>query len=166
MTTPTAFQESSRTRALRVDQWGNVEDFTLPAAAAPLALSTLAGNGVFGSLIRDDGTGTPTWYTPSFGTVTQGTSNATAVTLNARAGVITMFGPIAATTKASFILNNSAAETGGLMVVTPISSGIVSVNMVYSGAGAVTLHVYNHDASPTSAAVKLHFIVMTPTTTH
>lgn len=88
------------------------------------------------------------------GTVTQLTSNATAVTLNNHTGVITLFGTIAAAGSATFTVNNSvvtanskiflSAQHGGgatvtaSVTITGLAAGSFSITVVNAGAGNMT----------------------------
>lgn len=182
----TTFQEGARNRPLRIDLWGNAELHNTDGGTISnstinnstitnstigntndINVGALTSNSVEGSLLRVDSGNNTVWRAPSFGTATQLTSNTTSVALDARAGIVTMFAVLAGTTKVTFDLLNNLAVTGGMAVVTPDTSGIVSINIEYPAPGGIIrCHVFNHDVAPTAAPVKVHFITMSPTTTH
>ena len=89
------------------------------------------------------------------GTVTQLTSNATAVTLNAHTGVVTLFGSVTAASNTTFTINNSTVtanskiflqvqHTGGTgatssIIIATIAAGSFSVIIKNTGASDMTL---------------------------
>lgn len=101
------------------------------------------------------------------GTVTQGTSNSTSVTLNNLSGVITMFGTVAAVTSEKFTLTNSTIDTTSIVLVTAeaTTSADVACSVAIDSvaSGSVDILITNHDGSnATSAAPKIHFYIINP----
>ena len=102
------------------------------------------------------------------GTVTQTTSHATAVTLNKRAGVITLAADaVAATTNAQFTVNNSTVQADSVILVTMQDENTqdnkqlaCAINTVAAGSFIISV-VNPHSATSTSAtASKIHFLVI------
>lgn len=89
------------------------------------------------------------------GTVTQGTSNTTGVTLNNHTGIVTLFGTIAAGGNATFTITNNQViagskiflqvqHTGGATVtptvaISALAAGSFQVIILNSGAGNMTV---------------------------
>jgi hypothetical protein len=99
------------------------------------------------------------------GTVTQSTSKSTAVTLNKPCGQITMNNAaLAANTNVNFVLNCSVAATSDIIVINHQSGaaayGTYDVSARVSGAGFVTVSVYNKTAGSLSEAIILNFAVI------
>jgi hypothetical protein len=103
------------------------------------------------------------YATGAGGTVTQGTSKSTAVTLNTVTGAITMHNAaLAAATIVSFTLNNStiaatdyigvAHESGG-------TTGAYTINCRATGAGTAACDVRNNTAGSLSEAIVIRFFV-------
>src|SRR5690348_1649054 len=76
------------------------------------------------------------------GSVTQLTSNSTAVTLNSSSGTITMFGVINSTVTASFTVNNSLVTASSVV----IASVGQAANGLDSGVAPLTVNVNNVQA--------------------
>lgn len=99
--------------------------------------------------------------------VTQATSTATGVTLNSRAGVITMFTSVAATTVgASFVLTNSYIGTSSNVQAwvsgytgTLSANGFPAVTSVIPAAGSATITVVNTGTNALAGVVEVSFIV-------
>lgn len=98
--------------------------------------------------------------------VTQATSNTTAVTLNAKHGVITMFGAVASATKAAFTVNcdNCLADSVVLLVaegVTAVAALPIKVGLGTVAKGSFQVVVHNDDAAnATAAAPIVHYYVL------
>jgi len=101
------------------------------------------------------------------GTVTQVTSNATSVTLNAQSGKITMFDTIDAVTSEAFVFTNSSIAATSIVLLTVQASTVAdvapSVALVSVSAGSCEICVTNHDGSnATTAEPVIHFFVINP----
>jgi len=98
------------------------------------------------------------------GAVTQGTSKTTGVTLNAKAGVITMHNAaLAASAVVQFTLTNSAISATDVVVVTQGSGGTAGsyqAHCVSVGAGTAVFRVVNTSAGSLSEAVTINFVVI------
>lgn len=98
------------------------------------------------------------------GVVTQASSKATGVTLNALCGTITMNGAqLNATTSVQFVLSNSYIAVTDVLVVNfksanTAGSYFVSVDAV--AAGSATISLRNYSAGNLSEAVVLSFVVI------
>ena len=99
-----------------------------------------------------------------FGTVTQGTSKTTAVTLNAKCGVITTHGAaLAATTSVQFTLTNSAISATDVVIANQGSGGTAGsyqTHVVSVGAGTSVVRLSNTSAGSLSEAVTINFAVI------
>jgi hypothetical protein len=99
-----------------------------------------------------------------FGTVTQGTSKTTAVTLNAKCGVITTHGAaLAATTAVQFTLTNSAISATDVVIANQGSGGTAGsyqTHVVSVGAGTSVIRLSNTSAGSLSEAVTINFAVI------
>ena len=112
----------------------------------------------------EDGIDKPTSQTQ--GAVTQLTSNSTAVTINAKHGRITMFGPIAASTTAAFAVNCDQVLADGvvLMMVEGVTdtAGLplkVGASVVLKGQFEVV--VRNDDgANASDGAPVIHYLAL------
>jgi N-acetylmuramic acid 6-phosphate (MurNAc-6-P) etherase len=96
------------------------------------------------------------------GSVTQGTSKSTAVTLNKSAGVISVnAASLAATTSVNFTLNNSFISANDTVILTLANSGAApgSYTAIVSAltTGSATITVRNITASPLAEALTLNF---------
>lgn len=102
-----------------------------------------------------------------FGTVTQGTSKSQGVTLNAKAGVITMHNAALASNAAvQFTLTNSAISGTDVVNVnqgTGGTAGSYQAHCVDVGAGTAIFRVVNTSAGSLSEAVTLNFVVIDTT---
>ena len=104
------------------------------------------------------------------GTVTQATSHATGVTLNATSGVITLAAvALAATTNAQFILTNSTIQAEAVILLTmqdlnTVDNKQLACSLVTVADGSCTISIVNpHSATSTSTtASKIHFLVINP----
>lgn len=100
------------------------------------------------------------------GTVTQGTSISTGVTLNNYAGVITMFATSIVTgTPVSFTLTNSNIASNSIVLAQVVQGGAAgsaaTVASVVPAAGSATITVVNNSSTATgSNSVKIAFIVL------
>jgi len=101
------------------------------------------------------------------GSVTQGTSKVTGVTLNAKAGVITMHNAaLAAAAVVQFTLTNSAISGTDVVVAnqgTGGTAGSYQVTCVDVGAGNAIFRVVNTSGGSLSEAVTVNFVVIDST---
>ena len=99
-----------------------------------------------------------------FGTVTQGTSKTTAVTLNAKCGVITTHGAaLAASTAIQFTLTNSAISATDVVIANQGSGGTAGsyqTHVVSVGAGTSVVRLSNTSGGSLSEAVTINFAVI------
>ena len=99
-----------------------------------------------------------------FGTVTQGTSKTTAVTLNAKCGVITTHGAaLAASTAVQFTMTNSAISATDVVIANQGSGGTAGsyqTHVVSVGAGTSVVRLSNTSAGSLSEAVTINFAVI------
>lgn len=99
-----------------------------------------------------------------YGTVTQGTSKTTAVTLNAKCGVITTHGAaLAASTAVQFTLTNSAISATDVVIANQGSGGTAGsyqTHVVSVGAGTSVIRLSNTSAGSLSEAVTINFAVI------
>ena len=98
------------------------------------------------------------------GSVTQITSKATGVTLNANTGAITMHNANLATlTPVSFTLTNSAIVAGSVVVVNHASAGTAGAYLVQANTlatGSCKITVFNVTAGTLGEAIVLNFKVI------
>lgn len=102
------------------------------------------------------------------GTVSQGTSNTTAVTLDTHSGTITMFVAVPASASQTFTVNNSVvAATSLIFLQLEGAVGITSNDIVLKvvlaskGAGSFDITVINNDgAQPTAGRPIISFFVV------
>jgi hypothetical protein len=99
-----------------------------------------------------------------FGTVTQSTSKSQGVTLNAKAGVVTMHNAaLAANTAIQFTMTNSAISGTDVVNVnqgTGGTAGSYQAHCVSVGAGTAIFRVVNTSAGSLSEAVAINFVVI------
>ena len=99
-----------------------------------------------------------------YGTVTQGTSKTTAVTLNAKCGVITTHGAaLAASTAVQFTMTNSAISATDVVIANQGSGGTAGsyqCHVVSVGAGTSVIRLSNTSAGSLSEAVTINFAVI------
>lgn len=103
------------------------------------------------------------YTTGAGGTVTQGTSKATAVTLNRPSGEITLnAASLAAATVVSFTFNNSFITATSLMTLNHVSGGTIGAyTMTPScGAGFATVYVRNSTAGALAEAIVIRYAVI------
>jgi hypothetical protein len=114
-----------------------------------------------GSVTAGSGLG---YSTPSGGsTVTQATSKATGVTLNAGVGRITTAADaLAANTNVAFTFTNSFIAASDMVIVQHLSGGTLGSYSVFAsaGAGSATITLRNITAGPLSEAVTIQFTVI------
>ncbi len=105
------------------------------------------------------------------GVVTQATSHATGVTLNKRAGVITLAADaVAATTNVEFTFTNDTIKADSVILLTMQDENTTNnkqlacaVHTIAAGSCVITI-VNPHSASSTSAtASKIHFLIINST---
>jgi hypothetical protein len=115
-------------------------------------------------LIKSSGTAGIGYATGAGGTVTQGTSKSTGVTLNTITGQITTNNAsLAANTGVSFVLTNSTIAATD-MVLTNIISGATNPGKytitTAPAGGSVTVTIYNTSAGALVEALVIQFIVL------
>ena len=102
------------------------------------------------------------------GTVTQASNHTTAVTINKRAGVITLAGvSISATTNAEFTVNNSAVQADSVILVSMQDENTqnnvqltCAVHTIAAGSFIITIVNPHSSGTSSSAASKIHFLVI------
>lgn len=98
------------------------------------------------------------------GTVTQGTSKSTGVTLNKLSGQITLAADaLAPGATVSFKLTNSQLSAGDVLILNHVSGGTIGayrLNAHGAAAGSVTIDVTNAGAASLSEAITIGFAVM------
>jgi hypothetical protein len=96
--------------------------------------------------------------------VTQGTSKTQGVTINAKAGVVTMHNAaLAASAAVQFTMTNSAISGTDVVVTcqgTGGTAGAYQADCVDVGAGTAIFRVVNTSAGSLSEAVTLNFVVI------
>jgi hypothetical protein len=100
-----------------------------------------------------------------YGTVTQLTSKSQGVTVNAKAGVVTMHNAaLAANTAIQFTMTNSAITGTDVVIVTGGSgggtAGAYQAHCVSVGAGSAIFRIVNTSAGSLSEAVAINFAVI------
>ena len=104
------------------------------------------------------------YSTAAQGTVTQGTSKSTGVTLNKSAGRITMNGALlAANTAVSFTLTNSLISANDAIIVNVSGGGTAAAYTTYissMAAGSAVVTLRNLTAGDLSEAVILNFAII------
>lgn len=126
-------------------------------------LLKIAGTGLAtfsGKVVAAGGIG---YGTGSGGTVTQGTSKSTGVTLNKLCGTITMnAAALAANTSVAFTLTNSTIANTDMVLVQHNSVGTLGSYgfSVTPGAGSALITVRNNSSSSRSEAIVLRFFVL------
>jgi hypothetical protein len=119
----------------------------------------------FGGVIVHDATTGLGYGTGAGGTVTQATSKATGVTLNAVSGQITLNnGALATSPIAGFILTNSAIAATDTVIVN-VASGVGEATSYVVGvsavaAGSCKIFVQNVSGNSKSEAIVLNFTVL------
>jgi hypothetical protein len=97
------------------------------------------------------------------GTVTQGTSKATGVTLSKASGKITLHNAaLAAATIVSFVLTNTLIAAGDVLVLNHVATGTpgsYSLN-ARCAAGSATIDVRNNTAGSLSEAIDIQFVLV------
>jgi hypothetical protein len=103
------------------------------------------------------------YITGEGGTVTQGTSKSTAVTLSKKCGQITMHNAsLAAATTVSFTLTNTTIAATDLLVLNHVSGGTAGSYLLNAqcGAGSATINVRNITAGSLGEAIVIGFAVI------
>lgn len=120
-------------------------------------ISTQANNAIAGATAIGYGAG-------AAGAVTQATSKSTGVTLNTRAGVVTMHNAaLNAAASVSFTLTNDKIQATDLLVVNQGSGGTAgsyAVECLSVGAGSAIIRVTNISGGNLSEAVTVNFGVI------
>ena len=100
----------------------------------------------------------------SYGTVTQGTSKTTAVTLNAKAGTITTHNAaLASSAVVQFTMTNSAISATDVVIANQGSGGTAgsyNTHVVSVGAGTCVVRLSNTSGGSLSEAVTINFAVI------
>ena len=96
--------------------------------------------------------------------VTQATSNATGVTVNANTGVITLFGTVAGSGNAIFSVTNSAVTTNSKIFLTLTHTAgatavVAQLSPVSINNGSFTIQFVNGSANAITAP-KIHFMII------
>lgn len=102
------------------------------------------------------------------GTITQGTSKATGVTLDKICGQITLNGAaLNAATIVSFVLTNKLIEAGDVIQLNHVATGTFGAYALNAraAAGSATIDVRNNTAGNLSEAIVIAFVVVKATTT-
>jgi hypothetical protein len=97
------------------------------------------------------------------GTVTQGTSKSTGVTLSKVCGEITMHNAtLNAATIVSFVATNTAIEAGDLLVINHVSGGTIGSYTFTAAcaAGSATIYVRNATAGNLGEAIVLRYALI------
>jgi hypothetical protein len=95
------------------------------------------------------------------GTVTQITSRATAVTLNAPAGVITSdTTSLASAASAVFTVTNSYSKVGSIVALTAASNHAVILTVESIAEGSFAVRVYNAGAAAITTAIKIQYVIL------
>jgi len=137
--------------------------FTSPTLATPtLGVATGTSLSTTGNQVISS-TGKHGYATGSGGTVTQGTSKATGVTLSKSTGQITLDGAaLAASTTVSFTLTNTVIEAGDILIMNHISGGTAGSYLLnaQSAAGSASINVRNISLGSLSEAIVIAFAVI------
>lgn len=141
----------------RIDLASVTGDDTVTGNLTVNGKATISGNVVASSLVTTTGNGIG-YATGAGGTVTQGTSRTTAVTLNKPTGKITTYTTtLAANTAVQFTLNNSTIASTDLVMVQHVSGGTLGLYNVTatanSGNAVITLRNNSAGISPSEAPV-------------
>ena len=115
-----------------------------------------------GNVTLSSATGSFGYGAGAGGTVTQATSKATTVTLNKPTGQITTAADaLAASTRVSFLFNNSLIGTNDVLVLTPaVSGGSYNVQVIDSGTGVAYIEIFNKSAGSRSEAIAIKFAII------
>jgi hypothetical protein len=103
------------------------------------------------------------YITGEGGTVAQGTSKSTAVTLSKKCGQITMHNAsLAAATTVSFTLTNTTIAATDLLVLNHVSGGTAGSYLLnaQAAAGSVSINVRNITAGALGEAIVIGFAVI------
>ena len=103
------------------------------------------------------------YITGEGGTVTQGTSKSTAVTLSKKCGQITMHNAsLAAATTVSFTLTNTTIVATDLLVLNHVNGGTAGSYLLNAqcGSGSATINVRNITAGALAEAIVIGFAVV------
>ena len=131
-------RDTTGARALQVDSYGVTE-------------AHIIGNG-----------------TSVYGTPGAGTEAAGAVTINNRKGVITMAAVLNAGAGLAITLTNSYVTASSVILLNvegttataAATRDALTANLTSRTAGSCVIQVYNGDAANTSAAPKIHFLIL------
>ena len=137
-----------------------------PAGAVQLDDNGPDGAKIASKLLLTNATGGLGYGTGAGSTVTQITSDSTAVTINAVCGQITTFALVLATAvDTSFTVNNSNVEAGDVVVVSTksyggTSDGIPVVAVEATAAGSFVINLMNNGAVTLDALAVINFAVI------
>ena len=131
---------------------------------ARVTVDASTGNATFTGAVLHNSTGGVGYSTGAGGTVTQGTSRTTGVTLNKTCGQITLFSK---TTTAglieTFTVTNSTVAATDTVIVNHQSAGTAGQYIIYVAAvsaGSFQISVYTPSAQSPAAAPVLNFSVI------
>ena len=137
--------------------------FTSPALVTPtLGVATGTSLSTTGNQVISS-TGKHGYATGSGGTVTQGSSKSTGVTLSKSTGQITLDGAaLAASTTVTFALTNTVIEAGDILILNHISGGTAGSYLLnaQSAAGSASINVRNISLGSLSEAIVIAFAVI------
>lgn len=123
-----------------------------------------SGNLIANSLIVNTTTSYIGFAAAAWGSVTQATSKATAVTLNTPTGKITMNGAaLASGASVTFIVNNSTVVANDVILANiqgTATGNSYHLDVVAVGGGTFTLQLHNFSAGSLSEAVVINFLVI------
>lgn len=97
------------------------------------------------------------------GTVTQGTSITTGVTLNTPSGVITtVSSTLASLAEATFTVTNSTVKPGSVILLSTeyIGNGHADAGVATIGTGTFDITVANQGAVALNAVIKVHYMII------
>jgi hypothetical protein len=136
---------------------------TFAPAAHTHAPSEVTGTAVVDADARLTHDRKPAFVTGDGGAVTQATNKSTGVTLNKRAGDITMHAAaLAAGAIVTFTLTNSTITAASLVVVAHVAGGTSGPYLITArpGAGSVAISVRNTSAASLGEAIVIRFAVI------
>jgi hypothetical protein len=126
------------------------------------------GDVTLGSVIATDIT-VGRFKTSTVGAVTQPTSLATDVTMNAAAGVVTLYTDVIATmSQQTFTINNSFATADSVVMLTLLTPNVggtnieggIYTNLVSVSSGQIEVTLVNDGTERPSSTRKLHVVVI------
>ncbi len=140
---------------------GNVENTALSTWAGS---TNIVSTGTLTTQLRVNNTGGMGYATGQGGTVTQGTSRTTAVSLNKLSGLITLFNATAAAGTFSFTVNNTLVTSTDLIVVNKVTgtnaANVYIPQVTQVTAGSFRISVYVPTAISVADAPQISFLVL------